>query len=123
MKWDFEDFKKLGDVGFTELQGATRGEKSLDYIISYFMSLSIITKHNLTGNSVYHLRLAIILIFKQAALLCLSGIPGKLALTQAESDFQKANIVSKIEECFTASYQEYTIEDFVSFLVKTNIAI
>ena len=67
--------------------------------------------------------LAIILIFKHAATLCISGIPGELALTQAESDYQKANFASKIEEHFTASYQEYTIKQFVEFIMGTDIGL
>ena len=66
---------------------------------------------------------AIILILKHAAPLCLSGVSAKLALTQAESDFQKANTMSKIEEHFTASYQEYTIKQFVEFLMDTDISL
>ena len=66
---------------------------------------------------------AIILIFKHAAALCLSGISAKLALTQAESDYQKANIASKIEGRFTASYEDYSIEQFIAFLMDTNIGL
>ena len=46
-----------------------------------------------------------------------------MALTQAESDFQKANIMSRIQEYFTASYEEYTIEQVVDFLVNTNFGL
>ena len=63
---------------------------------------------------------AIILILKHAALLCLSGSSPKLALVEAESNFKKANIALKIQEHFTASYQEYTKEQFISFLTETN---
>lgn len=66
---------------------------------------------------------AIILIFKHAANLCLSGISAKLAITQVESDYREANIASKIEEHFTASFQEYSIEQFVSFLMNTSIGL
>jgi hypothetical protein len=62
---------------------------------------------------------AIILILKHAASLCLSGISVRRAITQAESDFQNANVASRIEEHFTGSYEEYTAEQFVQFIVDT----
>ena len=65
---------------------------------------------------------AIILIFKHAAMSCLSGNSGKLALTQAVLEFWKAKMISKIEEHFTATYSEYAIEQFISFLVNTTIS-
>ena len=68
-------------------------------------------------------QVAIILIFKQAAILCLSGIPAELAVTQAESNYHQANIASKIQEHFTACYEEYSTEQFVSFLMDTNIGL
>jgi hypothetical protein len=63
----------------------------------------------------------IILIFKHASILCLSGTLATMALTQAASDYQDANIMSTILEHFPASYQEYTIEQFIGFLVNQNI--
>ena len=66
---------------------------------------------------------AIILIFKHAAVLCLSGVPAKLALTQAESAYWKANIASKIEEHFVASYQDYSFEQSIDFLINTHIGL
>ena len=66
---------------------------------------------------------AIILLFKHAAVLCLSEIPAKSALTQAESNFQKAKIASQIKNHFTASYQEYSIEHITNFLINTNIGL
>ena len=68
-------------------------------------------------------QVAIILIFKHAAILCLSGILPKLALTQAESNYHQANIASKIQEHFTASYEEYTTKQFIDFLLDTNIGL
>ena len=65
----------------------------------------------------------IILIFKHAAFLCLSGILAKLALTQAESNYHQANIALKIQEHFTASYEECSREQFISFLMDTNIGL
>ncbi|KAN0141007.1 hypothetical protein V8E53_001451 [Lactarius tabidus] len=76
--------------------------------------------YNITPN----LCKAMILIFKHAATLSLSGIPVDLALTQAESDCCKAKIASKVEKQFTASYQEYSIiEQFINFLRDTNIGL
>ena len=66
---------------------------------------------------------AIILIFKHAAVLCLSGRSTKVALTQAESDFHKADTMSKIQKHFTAFYEEYTVEQIVDFLVDLNIGL
>ena len=68
-------------------------------------------------------QVAIILIFKHAAILCLSGITAKLALTQAESKYWQANIASKVQEQFTTSYQEYTTEQVIGFLMDTNICL
>ena len=66
---------------------------------------------------------AIILILKHAAVLHLSGRSAKKALTQAESNFQKANIMSKIQEHFTASHTKYTIDQMVEFLMDTDIGM
>ena len=69
------------------------------------------------------LEVAIILICKHAALLSLLGISTKLALTQAESDYQNANIASTIEDHLVASTQDYSIENSVDFLIKTHIGL
>ena len=66
---------------------------------------------------------AIILILKHAASLCLSGTSARVAIKQAESDFQNANVASKIQEHFTGSYEEYTVEQFVQFIVNTNFGL
>ena len=66
-------------------------------------------------------QLAIILILKHAAILCLCGISAKFAITQAESQYYQANIASKIQEHFTASYEEYSTEQVIGFLMDTNI--
>ncbi len=64
---------------------------------------------------------AIILIVKHAASLSLSGLSIKVALTQVEADYWEANITSRIEEQFPASYKEYTNEQFIDFLTNTKI--
>ena len=56
-------------------------------------------------------------------MLCLSGMSAKLALTQAESNYHQANIASKIQEHFTACYEEYSTEQFIDFLMDTNIGL
>lgn len=86
------------------------------------MALSAMSQFPPTGNGVYHLRLAIILILKHAAPLCLSGTSARIAIAQAESDFQNSNVASRIEEQFPGSYEEYSVEEFVHFIVDTNIA-
>jgi len=55
--------------------------------------------------------------------LCLSGVSAKLALTQAESGYQKANIALKIKENFTAPYEVYSMEEINVFLMNTNFEL
>ena len=71
---------------------------------------------------------AIILILKHAAVLSISGTLDtrssiRNALTQAESNFQKANAMPKIQEHFTASCNDYTIDQMVDFLMDTDIGM
>ena len=66
---------------------------------------------------------AIILILKHAATLCLSGSSARIAIKQAGSDFQSANVASRIQEYFTGPYEEYTVEQFVQFIVNTNVGL
>ena len=65
----------------------------------------------------------IILIFKHASVLCLSGTSATSALTQAALDYQDANIMSTIVQHFPASYQEYTTEQFTVFLMGSHIGL
>lgn len=44
-----------------------------------------------------------------------------MALTQAESDYQKADIDSKIEEHFPEKHQEYSVDQLIGFLMNTTI--
>jgi len=67
--------------------------------------------------------LALILLCKHAASLGLSGLSPKLALTQADSDFQQGNVISTIKQSFPASYEEYTQEQFITFLKDVNIGL
>lgn len=66
---------------------------------------------------------ALILIFKCAAILHLAGISTISALSQAELKYEKANVALKIQEHFPASYEEYSMEQFISFLMNTNIGL
>jgi hypothetical protein len=66
---------------------------------------------------------AIVLIFKQATHLSLSGTPAYAALTQAEAAFQNANMMAKIQEYFTATYEDYTIQQIVGFLLNTDYGL
>ena len=71
---------------------------------------------------------AVILILKHAAVLSISQKSDTRPtitkiLIQAESNFQKANIMSKIQEHFTASCNEYTIDQMVQFLMDTDIGM
>jgi len=91
-------------------------------LVPHVMSLPIMAEHtSTTGNSNYHLKLAIVLIFKHAALSSLSGTPAYTAITQAEAAFQNANTMSKIQEHFTATHEDYTIQEVMSFLLNTDI--
>jgi len=120
-KWeDFRDKKALAlqDDALTFFTDTTFDTEP--NIVNHATSLSIVSKYTSARNSIYHLKLATILIFKHAAVLCLSGIPAKLALTQADSDYQKSNIASKIEEHVT-SYHVYSFEQSVDFLIATHI--
>ena len=68
-------------------------------------------------------QLAIILILKHAAILCLSGISAELAVTQAETKYHKAKIASKIKKHFTEPYKEYSTEQFIGFLMDAKIGL
>ena len=69
---------------------------------------------------------AVILILKHATFLRLSNpsplyFPPEEALTQAEQDYQKANIDLKIQQHLVASSQEQSVEQFASFVMATDI--
>ena len=79
--------------------------------------------HLLSLHNILTFEVAIILILKHAASLCISGIPARMALTQAELDFHCSNVASKIEKHFTAPYSDYTVEQFIAFLMDTDIGL
>ena len=64
---------------------------------------------------------AVITILKHATLLRLSNLPRDLALTQAEQEYQTANIDERIRQLLTANSQVHSIQLFVSFLMATEI--
>ena len=64
----------------------------------------------------------VLIILKHATFLQLSK-PSQLALIQADLDYQKANIDSKIQEHLNASSLEVSIEKFAAFVMATNISL
>ncbi|KAH9052331.1 hypothetical protein EDB87DRAFT_1692387 [Lactarius vividus] len=65
---------------------------------------------------------ALILIFKHATLLRLSGLEFESALTQAERDYREGNVDLKIQEHLTGSSED-SDELSASFIIATDIAI
>ena len=63
---------------------------------------------------------AVVLILKHATLLRMSNKPEE-ALTQAEKDYQKANIDLKIQEHLKAVPPEDFVEQFAGFIRATEI--
>jgi len=51
----------------------------------------------------------------------MAGFGPKLALTQAELDFQKSNVPSEIQEHFHATHEQHTVEQLKMFLINANI--
>ena len=64
---------------------------------------------------------AVVVILKHATLLRLSNIPPGLALTQADLEYQEANIDSKICEHLMGSSEVQSIELFAEFIMATDI--
>jgi hypothetical protein len=65
---------------------------------------------------------AVTLILKQATLLSISISP-KLALANAEQDYQRANIDLTIQQHLTACTSEQSVEQFVGFIMSTDIGL
>ena len=65
---------------------------------------------------------ALVLIFKHATVLRLSNSQ-ELALTNAELDYQKANIDVAIQKHLLAYAPEHSIEQFASFIMGTDIGL
>ena len=66
---------------------------------------------------------AVILILKHATFLRLTNLSRESALTHAEMDYQEGNIGLKIQQCLVHSSQEHPVEDFVGFIMSTNIGL
>ena len=64
---------------------------------------------------------AVILILKHATFLLLSGLLPEPAVTQAELDYQKANIDLKIQQHLASSSTEVqSVEQLTSFIMATD---
>ncbi|KAF8259543.1 hypothetical protein EI94DRAFT_1707018 [Lactarius quietus] len=72
--------------------------------------------------SLLNLLEALILIFKHATFLRLSNLSPEIALSQADLEYQKANIDLVIQELLESS-QEYAVEQFASFIMATDIRL
>ena len=53
----------------------------------------------------------------------MAGFGPKLALTQAELDFQKSTVPSEIQEHFDATHEQDTLEQLQMFLMSANIGL
>ena len=65
---------------------------------------------------------AVVLILKHATLSRHTNLP-ESALTNAELDYQKANIDAAIQQHIEASAPEHSIEQFVGFIMGTDICL
>jgi len=74
-------------------------------------------------NAVFNFASAIVIILKHATTLRLSGLSAKPALAQAELDYQKLNIGSKIAPHFTAPPQEYSVSNFIDFIMGVSVCL
>jgi hypothetical protein len=66
---------------------------------------------------------AIIIILKHATTLRLSRLSVNSALAQAELDYQKLDIGLKIAHHFTAPPQEYSVQNFVDFVMGVSVCL
>jgi hypothetical protein len=66
---------------------------------------------------------AIIMILKHATALFASGSLLESALAQAESDYQKSNIGLQVAQYFTAAPQEYSLQQFVDFIMGAHVGV
>jgi len=86
----------------------------------HIMSLSSIKKLIKKKSSQLHLLHAVTLILKHATLLRTS-MSAKSALANIELNYQKANIDATIQQHLTACAAEQTVEQFVGFIMSTDI--
>ena len=66
---------------------------------------------------------AVILILKHTTFLHISNPSQKSALTQAEKDYQAANIDMKIQEFLTPSSQEVSVEKLAQFIMANDLGL
>jgi hypothetical protein len=66
---------------------------------------------------------AIITVVKHATILRASGLLPRAALAQAESDYKKSNIGSKAASYFTGPLQQYSIQQFVDFIIGADVCL
>jgi hypothetical protein len=62
------------------------------------------------------------LILKHATLLQTSSLP-KVALTNVDLDYQRANIDGSIQQYLTACASDVSVEEFASFIMGTEIGL
>ena len=66
---------------------------------------------------------AVIIIFKHATFFHLSNLSPESALTQAETDYQAANMGLRVQQFLTAPSQEHNIMQFLHFIMAIDIGL
>jgi len=95
-------------------------EYELEPMAKHIMALHTIQNLIIHKFSHLHLIIAVTLILKHATLLQHSNSP-KLALTNADLIYQKANIDVAIQQHLIAHASEYSVEQFAGFIMSTDI--
>jgi len=106
---EFEELDRLELLDFEKL--------TIQHIISLHTIQNLIKQKQF---SLLHLVFAITLILKHATFLRISISP-KSALTKAELNYQKANIDVIIKQHLKACASEQSVEQFVHFIMNTDI--
>jgi hypothetical protein len=65
----------------------------------------------------------VILILKHATLLRLTNLEPESALSQAELDYQAANIDLKVKQHLVAFSQQHSVKHLSRFIMATNIGL
>ncbi|KAF5353995.1 hypothetical protein D9756_006983 [Leucocoprinus leucothites] len=86
------------------------------------MSMTI-TKQFSSGTPGCYLMTVIIILLKHATTLRPSGLSSQSALSQAHLDCQKLNIGPKIIQHFTEPPQNYSVQDFVDFIMGVMVGL
>jgi hypothetical protein len=66
---------------------------------------------------------SLLLPITSTLLLCVHDSSSKSALAQAELDYQKSNIDSQIAIYFAAPPQQYSIQQFVDFIMGAHVCL